>query len=834
MRSMKIPQYNPHPRTASSALVLILVCASSLCGQTPSREAADFRQAQQLAAQHEFYQARTSVIDGLKRNPGSVEGYNLLGIIESSLKDYPAALDAFSRALTLAPNSAKTHNNLGDLYLTVNQIPQAEKEFRTVLRLSPADPEGNYNLGVLLMGKGAPAEAIAHFERVHPQTTATQFNLVRAYFAVKRPADGRRLATKLSTLNPNNVRVHFSLGVLLASQHEYAAAEDELSKADALQPNTFEIVYNLGQALARDKQYAKAELTLNRALLLRPDSVDAMYQLAETYSDESRPLDALDLLVRAHKAAPENTDVIFLMARISMSQDYYEDAIPLLESGVQLAPGRTDLLAELGESYFMAGQIDRAIVQFNKLVALEHSARAYSFLGLAYRDLGRLDEAKQYFEKGLAVDPHNNSCLFNLGFIAERQGQPAIAENYFQKVLSANPDFPDALLELANMRIAARRNAEAKDLLQRFVRVSHFPATGYYKLAMVERTLHETDAADRDLKSFQTLSRDASTGPLPYEHLFEYLDSRSTMNPVARQRLDVNELINEVKRHPDQPQNLYLLAEAYLKSGDVENARATVAQLDQLSSEDYRSLTGTGVLLARYRLYDDAVTHFQRALALNPDSDDVKFNLANAWFHKRLYPQALEVAGTVSEQGKKDSAYLALLGDLDAHTGAYDAARTIFQHSIATYPDNDQGYLSLALLDLRQGDTSEARRVLQQGHMRIPDSGKLDWGLGLTSALEDDSTKAAEELEHAVDLLPQWSGGYSTLGVYYFQTGQVDKAREVLSRFKGSSARSSLDIERIEQVLDQASSSSSEAKPLTQEGKAQFLQLALSLADRTL
>ncbi len=831
--SMMIPLSHSQSRKRNVVLVLFLICASSLVAQSPSSAAEDFREAQKLVEQREYYEARTAAMEALKRHPSSVEGYNLLGIIESSIKDYPAALDAFSRALVLQPNSVKTHNNLGDLYLTVNRVGEAENEFRTVLRLAPADAEGNYNLGVLLMAKGVPAEAIPHFERVHPQNTATQFNLVRAYFAVRRPADALRLAAKLSEQS-NEVQVHFSLGVLLASERQYKAAQDELGKADALQPNTFEIVYNLGLAFLRDNQSAKAELALGRALALQPDSTDALYMLAQTYSDESRPLDALDLLIRAHKAAPENTDVIFLMARISMSQSYYEDAIPLLESGVQLAPRRADLLALLGESYFMAGQVDKAIVQFNRLIDLEHSARSYSFLGLSYRDLGRLDEARQYFEKGLALDPHNTSCLFNLGFIAERQGQPAVAEGYFQKVLAANPDFPDALLELANMRIAAKRYAEAEEPLRRFVRSSHDPATGYYKLAIVERALHETAAADRDLKSFQTLSKNSSSGPLPYEHLFEYLDNRSTLSAGARQQLDLTELVAEAKRHPDQPQNLYLLAEAYLKSGDIDNAKATITKLDALSTGDYRALTGTGVLLARYRLYDEAITHFQRALAANPDTDDVKFNLADTYFHKRLYSQALETAQQVSDEGKKDDAYQTLLGDIDAHTGSYDAARAIFQQSISRNPDNDQSYLSLALLDLRQGDVAAAKQILAKGHARIPDSGKLAWGLGLTSALDNKPAQAADQLELAVDLLPQWSGGYSTLGVFYFQTGQVDKAREVLSRFKNSSARSSLDIDRIEQVLNQASSSSSTPQPLTQEGKAQFLQLALSLADRTL
>ena len=57
----------------------------------------------------------------------------------------------------------------------------------------------------------------------------------------------------------------------------------------------------------------------------------------------------------------------------------------------------------------------------------------------------------------------------------------------FQKTLRSNPNFPDALLELANLRIAKKKFAEAAELLRRYVKASRDPAAGYYKLAMVER-----------------------------------------------------------------------------------------------------------------------------------------------------------------------------------------------------------------------------------------------------------------------------------------------------------------------------------------------------------
>jgi tetratricopeptide (TPR) repeat protein len=292
--------------------------------------------------------------------------------------------------------------------------------------------------------------------------------------------------------------------------------------------------------------------------------------------------------------------------------------------------------------------------------------------------------------------------------------------------------------------------------------------------------------------------------------------------------------LEQVKKHPDRPQDLYLLAETYLKLGKLDDARRTIAQLDQVSTGDYGIQTGVGVLLARYRLYDDAILHFQTAIRASPGSDDVKFDLADAYFRKGLYDQALEAAAKVSSAGQQDAAFLALLGDIHAHLGNTAKAEEIFRDAIKLNPDNDQSYLSLTLVQLRSKDVSGAEQTLQKGLARIPSSGKIQWGLGIVSVLEGNTAQAAERLERAVELLPEWPGSYSTLGVFYFQTGQIAKAREVLDRFKGSSA-GGLDVNRIEEVLSRTPAKPSSAQePMSMAARQQLLQLALSLADRTL
>jgi len=111
----------------------------------------------------------------------------------------------------------------------------------------------------------------------------------------------------------------------------------------------------------------------------------------------------------------------------------------------------------------------------------------------------------------------------------------------------------------------------------------------------------------------------------------------------------------------------------------------------------------------------------------------------------------------------------------------------------------------------------------------------LYWGEGLTAVLEGKAEEATSDFNRSIELMPEWPGAYSTLGVFYFQTGQIAKAREILERFMDSSAHTSLEVNQIESVLDRASNEPPQTNhAITAEVQSQLLQLALSLADRTL
>ena len=793
-----------------------------------------FTEAAKFLQEGKLDQARAAVLEGLKLDPSSARGYNLLGVISHQQGNLAEAERAFLQASKLDPRSAEAHNNLGNCYASEKKFDLASKEFLSTLQISPNNRDANYALGSLFLAEHKPERALPFFEHVQPADLPAMLNLTRAFLEMGRRDEALEMARRISSTYAKDVRAHFSLGILLASGRQFEAAIHELEMADALMPGAYEVLYALGKTYYESgTNRGNAEGALQRALAVQPDSVPAMYLLAQLEHEEGMDLQAMELLVKAHKQAPENMDVILLLAHLSMNQNFPEDALRLLEEGVKIDPKRPGLHAALGECYFRVGKTDKAIEEFRTLLRLDPSAGSYALVGLSYRYLGRFDEAKQVLLEGLNRDPRNAACLFNLGYIANRQGDIRKAEEYLEGAVEINPNYDAALFELASAKVAEKKYGEALPLLQRCVKVTSRPSEAYYKLALVERALHQAAAAERDFKVFQTLAKNNPTGPGPFQDLLEYLSQRSELAPQQQAKNDVGDLLEEVRRRPEEPKSLYLLAEAYLKAGQVEEAKQTIAKLDQISGGDFRTALGVGTLLTRYRLFPEAIQHFQTALASDPSSDDARYDLANALFRNQAYSQALDQMTLLSPAAQQDETNLFLLADIYSHLDREREAATVFQNLLAKNPDNDEYYLSLAFAQLRAGDSTAAEGTLKKGLARIPNSGNVLWGLGVVSVIKGDTTRAEQDLKQSVELMPAWQGSYATLTFFYYTTGQISKARDTAERFALQNPGASSTIQRIQQALVAAGPEerTGAARVLSPEARKEFLQLALALAD---
>jgi tetratricopeptide (TPR) repeat protein len=119
-----------------------------------------------------------------------------------------------------------------------------------------------------------------------------------------------------------------------------------------------------------------------------------------------------------------------------------------------------------------------AAIQHYQNVALysarpELRATALFNLGHAYRKMGDLARAKQYFEATLQMAPKEASAMIGLGLIAEANGDAAEAVRQFSRALGAKPDDVCSLL-LAHALEQEGRVVEAQSILQRVQTSANF------------------------------------------------------------------------------------------------------------------------------------------------------------------------------------------------------------------------------------------------------------------------------------------------------------------------------------------------------------------------
>lgn len=108
-------------------------------------------------------------------------------------------------------------------------------------------------------------------------------------------------------------------------------------------------------------------------------------------------------------------------------------------------------------------------------------------------------EALRYFDKAIAIPLSvrnaNRAMLYtNAGTCAKRVDMP-LAETYLRRALQENPQFPDALLQLATVTYEQGNALQARAFLERYLAAAKPSAAGLWLGVRIEQSLNDGAAA---------------------------------------------------------------------------------------------------------------------------------------------------------------------------------------------------------------------------------------------------------------------------------------------------------------------------------------------------
>ncbi|MBV9265455.1 MAG: tetratricopeptide repeat protein, partial [Acidobacteriaceae bacterium] len=173
-------------------------------------------------------------------DPNSVWAHEITGEIMENMKNYPAALAEYKKAVEAAPRQPGTHYKLGDLYWSLYRWDEATHEFEAELSNDPGNCMAQWKIGdTLLQQSKDPEQALTDITKALsacPNLTEARFDRGRALLRLHRYEEAIADLQAAEQTNPNEPTIHFSLAQAYRAVGRAAEAKEEMqtfSKLDA-------------------------------------------------------------------------------------------------------------------------------------------------------------------------------------------------------------------------------------------------------------------------------------------------------------------------------------------------------------------------------------------------------------------------------------------------------------------------------------------------------------------------------------------------------------------------------------------------------------------------
>ncbi len=157
---------------------------------------------------------------------------------------------------------------------------------------------------------------------------------------------------------------------------------------------------SLGETM-RSRQHFQQQLEISTA---NPHDADAHYQLGLIHQRRRQMSQAAERFEKAVKIDPTMADAHMQLGVIAREQGRFNDAIGYLKTAAGLDDklAQSDVWRELGASYFGAGRFEEARAALEKYTSRrEYDPEGLYWYGRALKQLGRVPEAKEMFERAI-------------------------------------------------------------------------------------------------------------------------------------------------------------------------------------------------------------------------------------------------------------------------------------------------------------------------------------------------------------------------------------------------------------------------------------------------
>ncbi len=322
--------------------------------------------------------------------------------------------------------------------------PSTEKYLDEALASKPGYLDALVLKVELLKKQNRELQAIQTLEKILlklPQNTAIRLELARLLVKNKQYEQGLKQVKQLAKkeLAPE---VLFAISLLAIEMDKLDEARQYLERLHAHRLYASEAAYFIGQLEAGRENYAEAEEWFKRVKNGKY-TFEAYLGLVMVYSQQEKFDQAFKLLEHSSGYnGKQSTEILQIKAEVYAQAKNYTKAYEIYTEAVNLAPDNHDILygrAMLAEKF---GRIDLLEKDLHTILAANpKDNQALNALGYTLADrTTRYQEALQYIERALKLNPDDVATLDSMGWVLYKMGKHAEALKYLQKAYEKDPD----------------------------------------------------------------------------------------------------------------------------------------------------------------------------------------------------------------------------------------------------------------------------------------------------------------------------------------------------------------------------------------------------------
>ncbi|MBC8014067.1 MAG: PEP-CTERM system TPR-repeat protein PrsT, partial [Methyloceanibacter sp.] len=592
-------------------------------------------------------------------------------------------------------------------------------------------------------------------------------------------------------------------------KHDYSAATIQLKNALQKAPDDAEARYLLGVSLLESGNPGVAEIELRKALQLGLTSDEVSLMLAQSLQDQG----AIAKLSTefADKTLSSNAAQAELQATIGhalLNAQKIKEARAAFELALTKDSQNTSARLGIARLAALDNQLPKAMKMVEEVLASSpDSYRGQMLMGDLHAAQNRIAEAETAYRAALKAAPARIPPRTSLVALMVRAGEAEKAVTEVNALAKLAPGDPRTEYSRALVLIAQKKPAEAKKSLLQVLKVAPDDGPSLLLAGIVTFDTHAYLEAESYFRKVVEKFPDAI---YPRRLLAA---SRLRTGQTERAMSDIQKLLAIA---PNDPDILVLAGEAYLESGNVDQATRYFERVKSLKPDNSAVRTRLGQILAATGDTARAIKELEAAAATDAKSADADLALIATYLRQGEPDNAL-VAISALERKRPDSpishnlrglAYIQkkdaskaresfekalaveptyfpaaqFLARMDLQDKKKENAQKRFKDLLAKDPNHEQALLSLAGILAGDRKYDEARTFIDKAIAAHPESATSRIALVRLQALKRDPKAALDAAQTAHNALPDNLLVLRMLGIAQQASGDLPRAIATFQR----------------------------------------------------